>query len=169
MFSKSLATSDLSPLSENKVYPVPRAVFWILVRILFYIAPWIVILIVVDNGWWAFGPLFGSIGLIQSLLFHKTVKFVMETDGTVTHYGWLKFEGGIPFQTKVPLTNYEKIRLQENRVTFVKTDEYYNEIVARVKHCGCGFLCIRYVYTCTDSCVYSCKSCVCAPFTLSRI
>lgn len=142
MPTKSIFTSNLIPPSQDQTYTVPRAYFWIVVLLCVYILPWVLILVLVDNAWWAFGPLFANWSSINRLLFYKTVKFTIAADHTVTHNNmWGKPVCG---QTQVPMSNYEQLRLSDNRVTFVKTNEYYDAIVDR--H-GCYRRCIPFEET----------------------
>lgn len=135
MPTKSLPSSNLAPLTEDKMYTVPRAYFWIAVLLTANVVPWIVLLIVLDDGWWAFGPLFGNMYNNYRLLAHKTVKFSINANHTVTHFNAM----GSPVchQNQVPLSKYEKIRFtnDNHRVIFVKTDKYYDDIRAKLGGC----------------------------------
>ena len=118
------------------MYTVPRAYFWIAVLLTANVVPWIVLLIVLDDAWWAFGLLFGNMYNNYRLLAHKTVKVSINAIHTVTHHNAM----GSPVyhQNQVPLSNYEKIRFtnDNHRVIFVKTDKYYDAIRAKLGGCG---------------------------------
>ena len=135
--TKSLPTSSLAPLTEDKTYRVPRAYFWIAFWLALYIVPMVVVFIFVDHAWWALGVLCGNLHAVYRLLFCKTVKltFHANNDNTVTHYNAMG--GTVSCQTAVPLSRYEKIRFNQkyHRITFVKTDEYYDSIVDQISGC----------------------------------
>ena len=146
MPTKSLPTSSLATLTEDKTYVVPRAYFWMIILLTLHIAPWIVILLVVDDSYWAFGPLFGNMYQYYRMIFCKTVKFTLHANNTVTHYNSLGRL--ISCQTAVPLSKYERIRFNGTSrfVTFVKTDAYWDAIVANAGCLGRFVVCYEETY-----------------------
>lgn len=121
----------------ERTYYVPNALLWSVVACSFHTLPWIFWLIVaavVDYNastypWWVIGVLFSQVGAINYYLNGKTARITLNPEErTVTHFSVRRRP--IRCQEKVPLSNYQAIEWSgcNNRITYVKTPEYVEEI-----------------------------------------
>jgi hypothetical protein len=135
---------NVVPPTTDQTYTVPNARCLGISVILSLSLPWIALVvlgIVIGAGvdvpmpWWLFGVAGAYIGPIYIWLFCKTNKIVLHSDGTVSHINL----AGRTIETlnRVPLAKYKTILIDYNRVTYVKSRDYFDECRQRRKRCAC--------------------------------
>ena len=138
---KSIAGSDVPPVSEDKTYVVKHGFFCAYVCIFLFFVPFAVgvpLTIALndedDRNWWWIGVIAGSLSQLLQTAFRTSCKIVLHSDQTVSHLNLIGMS--VCGQDHLPLSKYATIQVNgQGKVSYVKTDEYVAEIQARL--CSC--------------------------------
>lgn len=149
---KVVKGSAVVPPTTDQTYHVPNARCLGITICFFLSIPWIALIVLgiltvtgvdVRMQWWLFGFAGANIGPMYQWIFYNTNKIVLHTDRTVSHINLL----GLPVSTQnhIPLEKFKKITINFNRVTYIKSQSYFEECQANCKCCA-GWVSKKEVY-----------------------